>query len=207
VALSELDECPKIICGGQDRKEGPDLAFLCLSNKIMSDLGASRFVLNLDKQRELYGKPCPSEGTHLMYVAVGSVAEWKGETVPTVAGPLVTNTTVFLPGRYIEQKASSIDDRFRFEPDGMTKYPATYGGLSGGGLWRVCFKGDPARDLEMIEQRLMGIIYYQARDGDEAVPFHLIGHGPSSIYEWLLPKIAELETLLATQASKWLASP
>jgi hypothetical protein len=108
--------------------------------------------------------------------------------VQTEERSVVTFTTVVLAGKLSRETATDDSDRLRFEPEGMRAYPHSYGGLSGSGIWQLAFKANNAGVVQVADRRLIGVAYYQGDLNDAGRRF-ILGHGPRSIYEILLPQI------------------
>ena len=73
----------------------------------------------------------------------------------------------------------------------MRSYPKSYEGMSGGGIWAVCFGRDEAGRPTVVDRRLVGVAYYQT-GGVKPEDRHIIAHGPWALYERLFPAICAL---------------
>jgi hypothetical protein len=80
-------------------------------------------------------------------------------------------------------------DRLEFTPDHDAEFvpPSSYGGMSGGGCFRVYFPSHGDGQPEPIAFHLLGVAFYQTKvDGK---PDTLICHGGVSLREKLLPAV------------------
>jgi hypothetical protein len=75
---------------------------------------------------------------------------------------------------------------FEFEQDADFPPPASYGGVSGGALWRAFVVADGGKG-KVRDRAIIGVAYYQS-DGKRA-PRFVTCHGPRSVYMRLLDQI------------------
>jgi hypothetical protein len=76
-----------------------------------------------------------------------------------------------------------LDFNVSFGPD--VAMPASYGGVSGGGLWRVEFTRGSGNQLVPGRKLVVGIVYWESASTAEGERT-LTAHGPRSIYVELL---------------------
>lgn len=167
---------------------GPDLAFLRLPAAIIGDIERVATITNGDRHRQniVAGEPTPMR--HLCAIA-GIVDEMtKPPIVTRIATGIVTTRSfeafIDIGNLFVDDEGA---DRFRFQPMSTQGniLPTSYKGLSGGGLW--CFVLDH-HDFSIAQVRLIGVAYWEKPMGDE---FHILGHGPKSIYETLFNAICQ----------------
>jgi hypothetical protein len=179
------------IAGEAFSEYGPNLAFLRLPDKTIGDLKANSSFVNFQKQLAIACSGPPAE-TDTLDAVVGVVAEWSDEK-PFASGSLdITNIRGLLNvGSAIEIARHDGFDRLEFTPlpaNGF-KLPSSYGGTSGGGVWRAFTqsRGDDKKYLK--ELRLIGVAFFEGprRDGSQTI----LCHGPKSIYDRLAANIQE----------------
>jgi hypothetical protein len=149
----------------------------------MSALESVGSTVNLSRQREHFKEPLTS---HLYMEAFsGSVGEWMGQPEDRQSHIELKNTIMLIGGQISGLSSSSNYDRLLFTPGQIPMPPKSYEGMSGGGIWRFGLRGDDATGFSVEDRRLVGIAFYQTEDR------HIIAHGTESIYDRLLPRIAE----------------
>jgi hypothetical protein len=167
---------------------GPDLAFVRLPESIVGEIESVASIVNGDLHRAniVAGDP---EGTVKLCAMAGVIGKWtKPATIEAITDGIIETTTfeaLLNVGHVFVDDPN--EDRFRFQPvtsEGVI-LPSTYGGTSGGGLWK--FYLTPGT-LSLAQARLIGVAYYEKRVANE---IHLIGHGQISIYETLLNDIRQ----------------
>lgn len=140
-------------------EHGPDLAFLRIPTEIVGEIEASQVF-------EFLQKPPKSLG-------VESLECWVAMGTPEELGTFTqTHASVEINGSLVKpQYVSGAPDYYEFEVD--TKGPGipnSYGGFSGGGLWRVLVYSSPSTGEVDWAQRLKGVIFWQfAPLGDRRV--------------------------------------
>ncbi len=159
---------------------GPDVAFLRLPDDLAGSLNATNVFFNLTKRprdelmASLDTKPYAD-------AVAGVIAE---RTI--VADSPIPNTirkglkAHLLLGNVVDDREADgldvLDFKIEFgEPD---RPPVTYGGVSGGAMWRVTF----GVDFKSVHSRtLVGMAFYES-DADADGRRFLTCHGPRTIY-------------------------
>ena len=153
----------------------PDLAFVRIPAHAEGHFRALSTPRNLQRQQELL----TSEAFSIFagYAVSGIIDEW------TKLGTLRANRatasySAFASLGNLRRHFFATDgfDKWIYEPTEMphTPLPASYGGTSGGGLWRIKVIGEgPDRELKVA---LAGVAVMETRRGK------IICHGPYSIY-------------------------
>jgi hypothetical protein len=157
----------------------------------MSALEAIGSALNLEQQRTMRSPKLRPGVTEALTLAVGNWAELVTSAEHGSFNIVATFTTAIVTGEGRSEAAHGGYDRFRLEVHPMPAYPRSYEGLSGGGVWILGLKSDDAGAVTVLERRLVGIAYYQT-GADDPAQRHILFHGPSSIYDRLLPDIEAL---------------
>lgn len=164
---------------------GPDLAFLKLPSETVSALSAKCSFLNLTLEARL-SETAPPKTAIQCDVVIGIVGEWHTDHAPEgfdkgiISGLQNWGSTIELPvhGGF---------DRLEFTPLANSEFPLpnSYGGTSGGGLWRIYsdVKGS------FSQARLLGIPFFQIPVASSTP--NIICHGPSSIYRCMMEKIRD----------------
>jgi hypothetical protein len=183
-----------IIAADSPGPTGPDLGFLRLPPLNVENLRATNSFHNIAAKRDAVAAAQPA----IAYIdaVIGVVAEWTKDAVPTRPSTRYKNfELLFCGGKIVSKDSAGFFDLCRFEPsfqEGVPP-PSSYGGVSGGGIWRIYFEPDGSNHVH--ENRLVGLAFYEwpASDGSH----HLICHGPRSIYDHLIDAVRE----------KWPESP
>lgn len=191
LSLEEFAHLPMILqrneaAGDAWSQEGPDLGFVLLPPSTAATLAAIGSVLDLDAQAVLAGSPWPAH-VHGMHLFVGVAESNVGAPVQRFGRPVFPIMTEVIPLAIEALEAVGGYDLRLMTPEMRHTYPPSYEGMSGGGVWTVAF-GQQDGKFNVQDCRLTGVAYYQS-DADSTGARQLIGHGPKSIYEKLLPEI------------------
>jgi hypothetical protein len=152
----------------------------------MSSLLAIGSVVDLDIEKERAASPMPSAAESLE--AVAGIVGVMTPPANTVDGKQVLNVEGLINvGKVIETDTTNQYDLLTFEPQPEVGFqlPHCYGGLSGGGIWRLCVEKQLDQSYVFVERRLVGVVYWQTSPPNRKI----IGHGPISLYEHLLSEI------------------
>jgi hypothetical protein len=167
-----------------DDEFGPDLAFVRLPIAIANALRANSSFANFDKQIATAFASVPV-GVKVHDAVVGVVAGWQNDTIDD--GELIITPIEALHNVGTAKPISPSNgfDRMQFVPLPATdfKLPKSYGGTSGGGLWRALTNDENV----YFEKRLMGVAFYEKQD--DAGTIVVICHGPKSVYVKLAEQI------------------
>lgn len=189
-ATIDMGVADKLMIGTDDSPTGPDLGFLRLPPTVVGDLQSRNVFFNLDRRREevLSG---PKRGGPYFDGISGMIAEWT-EDLPDERSLRVKGFRALYGVGLVEREYENNGfDLYEFE----TQYgpgsvsPRSYGGMSGGGLWRVYCVKDDDHKLSVVEKRLIGVAFYESglSDGKNIVTCH----GPKSVYGALMDAIYE----------------
>jgi hypothetical protein len=141
----------------KDGKEVLDLAFTQLPPGLASSIGTQGVYLNLEKNREKVEAPPPEEGKHSDAI-LGLVAEFSGE--PFIEGKEFISPMrgVLHTGHITEQKNGLLT----MEPMEYNRHelPKSFGGMSGGGLWRIYFV-ESEKESRIVSTTLVGVASWQ----------------------------------------------
>jgi hypothetical protein len=167
---------------------GPDLALLRLPLPHAAEISASRSYLNLDLQSQIRdGEGDPAE--HDLLMVFGNVAEQAKLELDD------QNKISML--RMGCQALFSVREE-RHERDGydyidlgadrrLNGVPQDFGGVSGGGLWRLTLSKSKTGQIDWDgHRRLVGVAYLQVIQSEERALVRC--HGPQSLYGIALPK-------------------
>ena len=171
--------------------DGPDIGFMILPELNVSNLNATHTFLKLQPPSNL-DEPALA-GWDLF---AGVVDEWTSEL--ELLQPLNQNQPLtrrrrfqlLLGGGAVSALRSEGGfDLFDLKPS-LDRTPSSYGGVSGGGVWRY-YLGAVGDDRRVLKgKRLIGVPFYQLGE-----PFHLVCHGPLSIYERLTKAVLDKFTI------------
>jgi hypothetical protein len=177
-----------VIASGNDGPTGPDLGFVRLPMVNVQNLRATNSFLNIG---ERHGVELPShKGSACVDAVVGVVSEWTSDLPPPRPGTRMKGFELLYCGGAVTSKYQpGAFDLCTFQPDfeAGKKPPGSYGGVSGGGLWRTYF--EPNGSNHVRENRLVGIAFYEF--ANENGTMQLVCHGPRSIYDYAIAKIKE----------------
>jgi hypothetical protein len=176
--------------GGYDHSiQGPDLGFVQLPPSILSPLLAIGSTLDLAVQQRLRGEPIPPEANEIMHLTCGVIAEYARPPALIFGHPTMEVETLMLPSALQPELPHQGFDRLRLSPVGAI--PSSFEGLSGGGIWTISFGRDTRDNVRVVDRRFLGVAYFQTADV-QPQGRQIIGHGPISLYERLLPAIAAM---------------
>ena len=159
-------------------ERGPDLAFLELPGDTLDQLKANNTFLNLENR----GLSDPLRKRYFHFFVVGVIAE-RTVLVETGNPQFAKFEASIEPGNCSQLWNSDERDYCDFEPGGNDpdyKFPRSYEGVSGGGLWRVfCSESKGVID-EIDSFDLLGVAFYQS-EASESGKRTLRCHGPQSL--------------------------
>ena len=121
---------------------------------------------------------------------MGIIAEWSDKE-PVAMGSLDVTTIRGLlnVGAAVEIEPADGCDRLRFDvlPADDFTLPESYGGTSGGGVWRAFTQMRTDQKKYLVQLRLLGVAFYQsdATNGSRSI----ICHGPKTIYDRMFTAI------------------
>jgi hypothetical protein len=177
-----------VIASGNDDDSGPDLGFLRLPMVNVQNLRATNSFLNIGIRHGV--ELSAHQGSAYVDAVAGVVSEWTRDLVPLRPATRMKGFELLYCGGTVTSKyQSGAFDLCRFRPDfeAGIKPPTSYGGVSGGGLWRTYFVPDGSN--RVIENRLVGVAFYELPEKDGTL--ELICHGPCSVYSHAIGKIRQ----------------
>jgi hypothetical protein len=178
-----------------DSEFGPDLAFIRLPDQATAALKVNSSFLNLLQEADLASAP---EATKQYDVICGGVFVWTTyEPNPSKLADIGMLSTLMNQGNVIEIAECEGFDRLEFSPLPNQEFvpplanqqifpPKSYGGTSGGGLWRMYAETMADGKQRLVRSRLLGVPYFEKKANDLLT---IICHGPQSIYRRLPEKI------------------
>lgn len=185
IDMSEVE----VICLGQQPFDaaGPDIGFLKLPQDSIGWLRATNIFHNLKKRQN--SMLSTLDAAPYVDSLVGVVAERTQELSPVHAdSSLLGVSAVFLSGETRNYRIAGGLDLIDFLPSWNEELepPNSYGGVSGGGLWRLFL----ASDLNSKRgQSLLGVAFYQSDEIDYQRT--ITCHGPVTVYDKLIECIQE----------------
>ncbi|UPJ48685.1 hypothetical protein IVB30_37625 [Bradyrhizobium sp. 200] len=163
--LIKLEDTTTMIIQSSDSfaegKEVLDLAFTVLLPNIASSIEAHGGVfLNIEKNRQKMEAMAPSEGKHVDAM-LGLVAEFSQE--PFIEGREVISPMrgVLHSGHISGQENGLLT--FKAMEYNLHELPKSFGGMSGGGVWRVYFN-EGEHESKIVATMLCGIASWQIDD-------------------------------------------
>lgn len=170
---------------------GPDLQFIEVPALVASRIAVAKSFVEISARAEKWKK--------IAHQAAGFAFVAGFAAVETIASPSgnVNEPNVLLRGGYVtgvdrlvkngkfDYLETTVD--YEFAKD----LPETFGGVSGGGLWRFSLRqGDRCNDMTTAtlssDFALAGVAFYEERSSDSKMTLRY--HGPDSIYE-ILPTL------------------
>jgi hypothetical protein len=140
-----------------EKKEVLDLAFTLLPPDIASSIEAQGVFLNLEKNREKIEAPAPEKGGHVDAM-LGLIAEFSEQ--PFIAGKefISPMRAVLHTGHVCAQENGLLT--VKAMEYNLHELPKSFGGMSGGGLWRIYFL-EGENDAKIVAPVLCGIASWQ----------------------------------------------
>ncbi len=171
--------------------EGPDLGFLRLSPEDVGALKARNVFFNLGMRRKAVLADDQPDPPYFDGVS-GMIAEWTTDLPPEQGLARVKGfRSLYGVGLVVREHESNGFDLIDFEVTygPGSDSPDSYGGMSGGALWRVyCTKGVDGQ-LSLVEKKVFGVAFHQSDLSDQKRI--ITCHGPRSVYGRLIEAIRE----------------
>ena len=175
-------------CGVEDDL-GPDIAFVRLTQDKATSIERHSVFLNLEKNEQQANDGAP-ENSISVDVVVGGVEELGQKINMQGDRKLIVQNSLLHVGH-----AGSIEDgrdgfdRLLFTPMPGPEFvpPSSYGGMSGGGCFRVYFPADRGYDADPLAFHLLGVAFWETKVDGKADK--IICHGRVSMREKLLPAV------------------
>jgi hypothetical protein len=156
----EMAHTQSVVLWQEDQPDGPDLAFLRLPPDTTATLRATRNVYNLGKRRDDSFIP----GITLEAI-IGVIGEWTTHPANDADTRRVMNfETFYAVGETSNERSSNGYDFFDFRcdpPEEGERHPTTFGGTSGGAVWRLRFRRNADGRLE-ADRVLLGVPILQS---------------------------------------------
>ena len=176
---------------GLDDEFGPDIAFVRLRDTKAAAIEKHAIFLSLEKDEQKANATAP-DNSMIVDVVVGGVEELGQKINMHEDRKLVIQNSLANTGRtkVLEDGRDGFDRlEFTSEPGPEFVLPTSYGGMSGGGCFRVYFPANGGTDAEPIAFHLLGVAFYETKLDGKADK--IICHGRNSIRGKLLPAIRE----------------
>jgi hypothetical protein len=135
-------------------KGDDDICFIHLSPNLVGNIAKDCVFLDADKN---FTKPEPEDRSSLIpaFSVFGLVEEFTGAT--TRRDNMATTNLKGVLTSGIPRDFGALNTTLECFGQNIPDLPASFGGTSGGGLWRVYARKDPGGSLEAVHHRLMGI--------------------------------------------------
>jgi hypothetical protein len=174
---------------GGDDELGPDIAFVRLTESKASSIEKHSAFLNLEKDEQKAQAGAPSGGV-ARDIVVGGVEELGQKINMYDDRKLVVQNSLANVGhaRVIDCGRDGFDRlEFTPEPDADFVSPHSYGGMSGGGCFRVYFPREEGSESEPLPFHLLGVAFFETEREGKADK--IICHGRRSLIDKLLPAV------------------
>jgi hypothetical protein len=165
----------------EEKKEVLDLAFTVLPPDVASLIEDRGVFLNIEKNRTKMVALAPAEGKHVDAM-LGLIAEFSEE--PFVAGREFISPMrgVLHTGHVCAQENGLLTHKSM--DYNLSELPKKFGGMSGGGLWRIYFVEDD-KESKIVATMLCGIASWQIDDT------HIACQGWDRIDQGIVPAVRE----------------
>jgi hypothetical protein len=188
----EMSHTERLNLGAPPWKEtGPDIGFLRLASDIVGTLKSSSSFRNLRLAAGVEPLAGP-KSIQFVDAVLGVVDERTHAENWEQPGLIIKKfEAIFMDGNVTPVQSSGDFDYCSFLPrrGDSGNLPSNFGGMSGGGVWRIYYDGKPGEKTYLVESRLWGICYYQTEISNDSRK--IIGHGPNSIYKVIIKKIED----------------
>lgn len=169
-------------------RSGPDLAFIPMPDNEFAKLTHIVSVIDLDEECKKAMLGMPDEAK--TYEAVAGFVDVLTDPATTSG----TKTTIEVSGLVNVGKFDGYENNspwdlvtFRTEPDSYSSGPpSSFGGTSGGGMWRLYVSEKASGEFDLIEARLVGIAFWEECENGA---LKIVGHGVKSIYQEMYCRI------------------
>lgn len=182
------------IAKGTNDSDGPDLSFIVLPSKKVSEIKPYKHFIDLVVDREIMLNGPPETHTGIWFLCGALGEKTREEKSSRGLGQVLS----------LEGTCSAIGvDRF-YTQDGFDyieadieygkglNLPNTFGGMSGGGLWQVTFTKNSDGKFETVRYFLSGVAFYQSEIKDSKR--FIKCHGRESLYKNVYSKVANKES-------------
>jgi len=182
------------IAKGTNDSDGPDLSFIVLPSKKVSEIKPYKHFIDLAVDREimLNNPPEVHGGIWFLCGAVGEKTreEKSSRGLGQVLSLEGTCSAVGADRFYTQDGFDYIESDVEYGKG--INLPDTFGGMSGGGLWQVTVKKYSSGRFEPVGYFLSGVAFYQSeiRDSKRFIKCH----GRESLYKNIYSKVANKES-------------
>jgi hypothetical protein len=182
-ATLEMDEVFSY-AAGEAPWEGDDIAFIHLPPHLVGNIEKDCVFLDADKN---FTKPQPEDYSSLLQLhsVFGLVEEFTGAT--TRQGGRATTLLKGVLTSGVLRDFDKLNATLECFKENIAYLPSSFGGTSGGGLWRVYMRKHDDGSLEAVHHRLIGIA---SRENIDCSPPRITCQG-----------IGRIEALLETSAA------
>jgi hypothetical protein len=186
-----MERTSSILIGGHENApNGPDIAFLRLSNNDVGWLSAILSFYNLGMHRDDNKESAPT--AHSELCIVGAIDERTRDLPPEREGERRKGfEAIITDANLIKAVDSDVASTITVKPKKYPDFtlPGNYGGTSGGALWRVFFSEIDGK-IAFSKAQLAGVPFYQSASDKDGLRT-LTCHSVTDIYGQLLEKIVE----------------
>jgi len=185
----DLAKCGLLKIGAPPWTEGgADLALIILDPTTFSALCRLGSPIDLERQSSFMLSDGPE--TPCIEAVAGVVGEWSVDKTLSPTGRGVMKA-LLSQGQITSRSPldPNAPDIITFRPDDPKELvPTSYGGVSGGGFWRINIQDDGGPEkLTLLDVQLLGVAFWQTKSPNR----NILCHGPKDLYHVLLPLIRE----------------
>lgn len=178
-----------IIAEGNNTVVGPDIGFLKLSDIDVQALQSRSTFFNLDKRKNIALERDIHNFSGFDGIS-GVIADWTTEQLTFHKKPRQLDIKAMFGIGIVTKKIEferyeNIEFEVKYEKPFTT--PDSFGGMSGGALWRVNATMNKNGKLTVENKNIYGLAFYQTEVVDGVR--NIICHGPRTIYELALNSI------------------
>lgn len=187
---------PHAIGEPKEEEFGPDLMFLEIPPSAqLQTIRAKRSFWNISFRAQERTAICYSD-TNCLWSIAGYPGEWRRDEAPSHGFGAVYGFPNLIGYTGVENRLEKYGfDYFEVAVDyrSQTPLPTTFGGCSGGGLWRIPIslpaENSPLEQLRTGDPVLSGVMFYET--GLQRNRLFIRSHGAKSIYEVLARRLSE----------------
>jgi hypothetical protein len=184
----DMSKTDHVIVGTYTETEfGPDLAFLRLPESVFATLESLASSIDATRHRENALAGEPDDGKNRVELVCGIIEE--RSTTRTEGNMAVTTFEGLLNvGRVVNKTTANSLDLYSFQPvpGPDATPPKSYGGTSGGGLWRVYTDPQDDGTHKLAQARMVGVAFWEKPVDAE---LYITCHGQQSVHHLLYDEV------------------
>lgn len=172
------------IAKGDDDSKGPDIGLIALPETNIGRLKGEKSFFSIDKRRTRFSKGF-IKSDHGFWFTSGFPGEFEVDLAPdrgfaAIKGYQGLCGISGIKKEYVDSGYDYLEMSIEYSSDNP-ELPASFGGVSGGGVWQVPLSKNSGGHLEADEYVLSGVVFYQTKlEGNHRL---IRCHGRRTVYE------------------------